>query len=74
MSKVSDHIGHKWARKNRCVYCTECCERLYQGYMPTKGRQAETAKALDIIFDFILELTPEQRAGLQARRSSPPQA
>lgn len=33
------HEDHTWEQVGRCVYCADCAERLYQGYLPKERRQ-----------------------------------
>lgn len=32
------HEEHVWEQVGRCVYCADCGERLYQGYLPKERR------------------------------------
>jgi hypothetical protein len=39
------HEAHTWEQVGRCVYCTDCGERLYQGYLPKDRRQPRRTPA-----------------------------
>ena len=32
------HEAHTWEQVGRCVYCADCQERLYQGWLPSERR------------------------------------
>jgi hypothetical protein len=37
------HEDHTWQQTGRCVYCADCGERLYQGYLPAERRKPKKA-------------------------------
>lgn len=37
------HEAHTWEQVGRCVYCADCQERLYQGYLPKDRRPQKRA-------------------------------
>jgi hypothetical protein len=39
------HEAHTWEQVGRCVYCADCGERLYQGYLPKERRPVRRAPA-----------------------------
>lgn len=41
-----DHPFDAWERVGRCVYCTECQSRLYQGEMPKTEEEAQAMLAV----------------------------
>jgi hypothetical protein len=39
------HEAHTWKQVGRCVYCADCGDRLYQGYLPKDRRPPRRAPA-----------------------------
>lgn len=40
--KLELHEAHTWKQVGRCVYCNDCSERLYQGWLPKDRKPPPT--------------------------------
>lgn len=43
-ARLEIHEAHTWGQVGRCVYCRDCGERLYQGFLP-KDRKPPLRRA-----------------------------
>lgn len=45
-ARLEIHEAHTWRQVGRCVYCDDCGERLYQGYLP-KDRKPPPRRSVE---------------------------